>query len=219
MQSTVAPAPAAADIRADIRHVIGSIPYRMALAGGWIDQPFLSQHNPTPPGSMVVVALEPEFRFMDRYGLGTNAPRRTAHGATGCDRPPADLVRGSTMRRTRAGRAVRLAGHNWPHLSGHQPTGLRQLGEQLLPGTSRTAATPGGCVGGAGRSPRARLPRPQANPLGIRTSTPSGSGWAGRAGTATRPSCSVTSLRWASHSTSVCAAGRRSCRTWSATRR
>ena len=41
-------------IRTD--HVIGAIPYRMALAGGWIDQPFVSRHNPAPPGSMVVVA-------------------------------------------------------------------------------------------------------------------------------------------------------------------
>ena len=40
---------------ADITQVIGAIPYRMALAGGWIDQPFVSRHNPTPPGAMVVV--------------------------------------------------------------------------------------------------------------------------------------------------------------------
>ena len=51
--------------------MIGSIPYRLALAGGWIDQPFVSRHNPKPPGSMVVVSLEPAFRFMDRSGLAT----------------------------------------------------------------------------------------------------------------------------------------------------
>ena len=34
----------------DISAVIGSIPYRMAFAGGWIDQPFMSRLNPTPPG-------------------------------------------------------------------------------------------------------------------------------------------------------------------------
>ena len=49
--------------------LIGRIPYRLALAGGWIDQPFVSQHNPSPPGSMVVVNIEPEFRFMDRAGI------------------------------------------------------------------------------------------------------------------------------------------------------
>ena len=42
-----------------ITDVIGAIPYRMAFAGGWIDQPFVSRHNPSPPGSMVVVGLEP----------------------------------------------------------------------------------------------------------------------------------------------------------------
>jgi hypothetical protein len=54
-----------------ITSVIGAIPYRMALAGGWIDQPFVSRLNPDPPGSMVVVALEPTFRFMDRAGMST----------------------------------------------------------------------------------------------------------------------------------------------------
>jgi hypothetical protein len=52
-----------------ITDLIGAIPYRLALAGGWIDQPFVSQHNPRPPGSMVVVAVEPAFRFMDRSGI------------------------------------------------------------------------------------------------------------------------------------------------------
>ena len=49
--------------------VIGSIPYRMALAGGWIDQPFVSALNPAAPGAMVVVGLEPDVRFMDRSGM------------------------------------------------------------------------------------------------------------------------------------------------------
>ena len=44
----------------------------MAFAGGWIDQPFISQLNPTPPGSMVVVALEPTSRFMNRCGMSTS---------------------------------------------------------------------------------------------------------------------------------------------------
>ncbi|MBI4873017.1 MAG: hypothetical protein HY822_00130 [Acidobacteria bacterium] len=55
----------------EIASVIGAIPYRMALAGGWIDQPFVSRLNPAPPGSMVVVALEPEVRFLDRAGMAT----------------------------------------------------------------------------------------------------------------------------------------------------
>jgi len=52
--------------------LIGKIPYRMAFSGGWIDQPFMSKHNPTPPGSMVVVALEPTGWFMTRSGMGTS---------------------------------------------------------------------------------------------------------------------------------------------------
>lgn len=53
----------------DITRVIGHMPYRMALAGGWIDQPFVSRFDPDPPGSMVVVNLKPLFRFMDRSGM------------------------------------------------------------------------------------------------------------------------------------------------------
>lgn len=55
-----------------ISNVIGSIPYRMALAGGWIDQPFVSRLNPEPPGSMVVVNLQPVNWFMERCGMGTS---------------------------------------------------------------------------------------------------------------------------------------------------
>ena len=54
-----------------ITEVIGKIPYRLALAGGWIDQPFISRCNPSPPGSMVVVCIEPQFRFMERAGICT----------------------------------------------------------------------------------------------------------------------------------------------------
>ncbi len=54
-----------------IAKVIGRIPYRLALAGGWIDQPFVSRLNPKPPGAMVVVAVEPAFWFMERAGIAT----------------------------------------------------------------------------------------------------------------------------------------------------
>jgi len=53
--------------------IVGKIPYRMAFAGGWIDQPFVSALNPEPDGSMVVVSLIPEFRFMDRCGMATSS--------------------------------------------------------------------------------------------------------------------------------------------------
>lgn len=74
---------------------IGAIPYRMALAGGWIDQPFVSQANPTPPGSMVVVGLEPACWFMERAGMATGTRKVALERWNGRlpDRDPADLVR------------------------------------------------------------------------------------------------------------------------------
>ena len=57
--------------RLSLRSAFGSIPNRLQLAGGWIDQPFISQLNPRPPGAMVVVQIEPNFRPMDRSGLAT----------------------------------------------------------------------------------------------------------------------------------------------------
>jgi len=75
--------------------VIGRIPYRLALAGGWIDQPFVSRRNPKPPGSMVVVSLEPACRFMDRSGLatGTRAVATKLWRGKLPRRPPAELTR------------------------------------------------------------------------------------------------------------------------------
>lgn len=54
-----------------VHRILGAIPHRLQLAGGWIDQPFVSRHNPRPPGAMVVVQIEPNFRPMDRSGLAT----------------------------------------------------------------------------------------------------------------------------------------------------
>jgi hypothetical protein len=81
--------------RVSITEIIGKIPYRLALAGGWIDQPFVSRHNPTPPGSMVVVNVEPTFRFMDRAGIcgSTREVARRIWNDRLPNRNPADLVR------------------------------------------------------------------------------------------------------------------------------
>jgi len=76
-------------------NAIGGIPYRMAFAGGWIDQPFVSGLNPEPPGSMVVVCLEPTCWFMERAGMATGT-RRVARRLWGDRLPagdPAELVR------------------------------------------------------------------------------------------------------------------------------
>jgi len=75
--------------------VASRIPHRIALAGGWIDQPFVSGHNPAPPGSMVVVALEPVIWFMDRCGMAGSTRRIATKIWNGAlpNRPPAELVR------------------------------------------------------------------------------------------------------------------------------
>ncbi len=75
--------------------IISKIPSRMAFAGGWIDQPFISKLNPDPPGSMVVVGLEPYFRFMYRCGMATGtikvAEKIWKDGVP--DRPKEELVK------------------------------------------------------------------------------------------------------------------------------
>lgn len=77
-----------------ITDVIGEIPYRMALAGGWIDQPFCSKLDPSPPSSMVVISLKPTFRWMDRAGMasGTRAVAMHLWGGRLPSGDPAKLV-------------------------------------------------------------------------------------------------------------------------------
>jgi len=77
-----------------ITEVLGSLPYRIALAGGWIDQPFVSRHDPAPPGSMVVVCVEPQFWFMERAGIciGTRNIARKLWNGVLPHREPEQLV-------------------------------------------------------------------------------------------------------------------------------
>jgi hypothetical protein len=66
------------------------------MAGGWIDQPFVSERNPEPPGSMVVVSMHPTVKYMDRSGMATGT-RVVAQSLWGDTLPaegaPAELVR------------------------------------------------------------------------------------------------------------------------------
>jgi hypothetical protein len=82
-------------VPASLARVLGTIPNRLQLAGGWIDQPFMSRHNPRPPGSMVVVQIEPDFRPMDRSGIasGTRAIAAKRWGGRLPRRPREQLVR------------------------------------------------------------------------------------------------------------------------------
>jgi hypothetical protein len=78
-----------------VARLLGAIPNRLQLAGGWIDQPFVSRHNLKPPGSMVVVQIEPDFRPMDRSGIasGTRAMAMKLWEGKLPNRPLDDLVR------------------------------------------------------------------------------------------------------------------------------
>jgi len=78
-----------------VAKLLGSIPHRLQLAGGWIDQPFVSQHNPQPPGSMVVAQIEADFRPMDRSGIasGTRAIAMKIWKGRLPNRPPEELAR------------------------------------------------------------------------------------------------------------------------------
>jgi hypothetical protein len=107
-----------------ITSILGGMPYRMALAGGWIDQPFISRFNPTPPGAMVVVSLLPAFHFMDRSGMATSTRRVAQEIWDGIlpDREPQELVR----------ELYRRENGDHPH-----PSGSQDMAGIIYPGISR----------------------------------------------------------------------------------
>lgn len=60
-------------LRANVK---SNIPYRIDLAGTWIDQPYVSEHY---PGWAITISIEPTQEFMERGGLSTstrNAARK-----------------------------------------------------------------------------------------------------------------------------------------------
>jgi cytidyltransferase-like protein len=59
------PARSSSETKRDIR-----FPYRLCLAGGWIDQPWVSKMH---PGSVVVAQIWPTMDFSDRSGLATSS--------------------------------------------------------------------------------------------------------------------------------------------------
>ena len=46
-----------------------SLPYRIDLAGTWIDQPYVSKYH---PGWALTVSLEPVIEYMERCGMSTS---------------------------------------------------------------------------------------------------------------------------------------------------
>ena len=58
------------------REARSHLPYRLDLAGTWIDQPYVSQYA---PGWAITISLEPTMEFMERAGMSTstrNAARK-----------------------------------------------------------------------------------------------------------------------------------------------
>jgi cytidyltransferase-like protein len=49
------------------------LPYRIELAGGWLDQPFVSKYY---PGATVTLSIEPTLEFNDRSGMATSTRRK-----------------------------------------------------------------------------------------------------------------------------------------------
>jgi cytidyltransferase-like protein len=45
------------------------IPFRLDLAGGWLDQPFVSRFC---PGPVITISIEPDFEFNDRSGMSSS---------------------------------------------------------------------------------------------------------------------------------------------------
>ncbi|MFA5856446.1 MAG: adenylyltransferase/cytidyltransferase family protein [Candidatus Pacearchaeota archaeon] len=53
----------------ELRQKMSRIPYRIDLAGGWLDQPFVSKYY---PGSVLTISIEPTNNFNLRSGMATS---------------------------------------------------------------------------------------------------------------------------------------------------
>lgn len=49
------------------------IPFRLDLAGGWLDQPFVSDYY---PGSVLTISIEPDYDFNDRSGMSSSTRKK-----------------------------------------------------------------------------------------------------------------------------------------------
>ncbi len=49
------------------------IPFRLDLAGGWLDQPIVSKYY---PGSVITISIEPDYDFNDRSGMSTSTRKK-----------------------------------------------------------------------------------------------------------------------------------------------
>ncbi len=51
---------------------INTMPFRIDIAGGWLDQPIVSKHF---PGAVITISLEPTVEFNDRSGMASSTRR------------------------------------------------------------------------------------------------------------------------------------------------
>ena len=49
------------------------IPFRLDLAGGWLDQPYVSKYY---PGPVITISIEPDIEFNDRSGMSSSTRAR-----------------------------------------------------------------------------------------------------------------------------------------------
>lgn len=50
-----------------------TIPFRIDIAGGWLDQPFVSKHH---PGAVLTISIEPTVEFNERSGMASSTRRK-----------------------------------------------------------------------------------------------------------------------------------------------
>ena len=63
-----------------------NIPYRLDLAGGWLDQPYVSKHC---AGPVLTISIEPDYNFNNRGGMSTSS-RKAAIEMWHVDIPESD---------------------------------------------------------------------------------------------------------------------------------
>ena len=55
-----------------VLRTVNRIPFRIDLAGGWLDQPYVSKHH---PGSVITISIEPTIQFNERSGMASSTRR------------------------------------------------------------------------------------------------------------------------------------------------
>lgn len=51
---------------------VNQMPFRIDIAGGWLDQPYVSEHY---PGSVITISIEPTIQFNERSGMASSTRR------------------------------------------------------------------------------------------------------------------------------------------------